>query len=108
MHKQTIFTLNVPTGLKDEVVDTLIDLPDITGFNLKTIHGYSKEHSLFDISEQVEGYRAYFQFEILIALRNVEKLKQCLKPICQSAKLKYWLTPVLESGHFIEDLMNEL
>mgnify|MGYP000050067129 FL=1 len=100
MHEQAIFTLNVPTGLKDEVVDTLISQPDISGFNLKTIHGYSKEHSLFDISEQVEGYRAYFQFEVLVASNDIEKLKECLKPVCQHAKLKYWLTPVLDSGHF--------
>ncbi len=100
MHNQVIFTLNVPTGLKDEVVDKLIGLPNITGFNLKTMHGYSKEHSMFDISEQVEGYRAYFQFEILIASVGLEKLKESLKPVCQSAKLKYWLTPVIDSGHF--------
>lgn len=100
MHEQVIFTLNVPSGLKDEVVDTLIVLPYITGFNLKTIHGYSKEHSLFDISEQVEGYRSYFQFEVLTSSIGVEKLKENLKPVCQSARLKYWLTPVLDSGHF--------
>ena len=82
------------------MVDTLIELPNITGFNLKTIHGYSKEHSLFDISEQVEGYKSYFQFEVLITSINVKKLKESLKPVCQSAKLKYWLTPVLGSGHF--------
>lgn len=100
MHEQVIFTLNVPTELKDEVVDILIGLPNITGFNLKTMQGYSKEHSLFDISEQVEGYRSYFQFEVLITLTDVERLKQSLKPACQSAKLKYWLTSVLDSGHF--------
>lgn len=100
MHEHAIFILNVPTELKEDIVDTLISLPVITGFNLKTIHGYSKEHSLFDISEQVEGYRSYFQFEILIALSDINKLKDCLKPVCQSAKLKYWLTPVLDSGHF--------
>jgi len=100
MHNQIVFTLNVPTELKDDIVDTLIAQPDISGFNLKTIHGYSKEHSLYDISEQVEGYRAYFQFEVLVASSDINKLKECLKPICQSAKLKYWLTPVLDSGHF--------
>jgi len=89
----------LPTGLKDDVVDTLIALPNITGFNLKTIHGYSKEHSLFDISEQVEGYRAYFQFEILVTAIDVDTLKASLTTICHNTKLKYWLTPVLASGH---------
>jgi len=100
MTNTMIFTLNVPTNLKDEVVDRLISLPSITGFNLKKISGYSKEHSLYDISEQVEGYRSLYQFEILIASCDICKLKDNLNPVCQPAKLRYWLTPILESGHF--------
>ena len=100
MHEEVLFTLNVPTELKDEIIDILISLPNITGFNLKTINGYSKEHSMFDISEQVEGYRVYFQLEVLIHLKDIEKLKARLVPVCHSAKLRYWLMPVLDSGHF--------
>lgn len=99
MPDQVIFTVNVPTGLKDELVDTLMALPNITGFNLKTIHGYSKEHSLFDIAEQVEGYRAYFQFEVLILASDIDKLTTSLTKVCHHTTLKYWLTPVLASGH---------
>lgn len=95
-----MFTLNVPTSLKDEIIDQLISLTNLTGFNLKKMSGYSKEHSLFDMSEQVEGYRAFYQFEVLIASNEVSMLKECLSPICQTAKLRYWLTPVIECGHF--------
>ncbi|MDX2369492.1 MAG: DUF3240 family protein [Colwellia sp.] len=100
MTEVLMFTLNVPTSLKDEIIDRLISLPNLTGFNLKKMSGYSKEHSLFDISEQVEGYRAFYQFEVLIASDEVSKLKDCLNPVCQPAKLRYWLTPVIECGHF--------
>ncbi len=100
MTEIVMFTLNVPTSLKDEIIDQLISLPNLSGFNLKKISGYSKEHSLFDISEQVEGYRAFYQFEVLISANEVSKLKEYLKPICEPAKLRYWLTPVIETGHF--------
>ena len=100
MPEQVIFTLNVPTDLKDDVIDKLITFSSITGFNLKTINGYSKEHSQFDITEQVEGYRAFYQIEVLITLKDIKQLKATLNPICQPAKLKYWLTPVIESAHF--------
>jgi len=100
MTEALIFTLNVPTSLKDEVVDRLISLPNITGFNLKKMSGYSKEHSLYDVSEQVEGYRAFYQFEVLITSSEIGKLKDSLNTVCQPARLKYWLTPVIESGHF--------
>nr|WP_114327581.1 DUF3240 family protein [Candidatus Colwellia aromaticivorans] len=100
MTEVLMFTLNVPTSLKDEIIDQLISLPNLSGFNLQKISGYSKEYSLFDISEQVEGYKAFFQFEVLIASSEVSKLKECLKPVYQPAKLRYWLTPVIENGHF--------
>ena len=95
-----LFTLHVPESLKDEIIDRLISLQNLTGFNLNKMSGYSKEHSLYDISEQVEGYRAFYQFEVLIASNEVSMLKACLNPVCQPAKLRYWLTPVIESGHF--------
>jgi hypothetical protein len=100
MTEALLFTLNAPTSLKDDIIDRLISLPNLSGFNLKKMSGYSKEHSLFDISEQVEGYRAFYQFEVLIDATEVSILKACLKPICQHGKLRYWLTPVIESGHF--------
>jgi hypothetical protein len=100
MTDSLIFTLNAPTNLKEDVIDKLISLTCITGFNLKKISGYSKEHSLYDISEQVEGYRGFYQFEILIASNDVCKLKKSLTPICQPEHLRYWLTPVIESSHF--------
>ena len=100
MSEQVIFTLNVPTDLKDDVVDKLITFSNITGFNLIKINGYSKEHSQYDIGEQVEGYRAIYQIEVLIFLKDIEQLKASLNPICQPAKLKYWITPVIQSDHF--------
>lgn len=100
MTETLIFTLNVPTSLKDEVVDILISLPNLTGFNLKKMNGYSKEHSLYDIAEQVEGYRAFYQFEVLITSNELSILKDSLNLVCQPAKLRYWLIPVIESGHF--------
>lgn len=100
MSEQVIFTLNVPIALKDEIIDKLITFENITGFNLTKTNGYSKEHSQFDIAEQVEGYRVFYQFEVLLFLKDIDKLKDNLKPVCQPAKLKYWFTPVIESAHF--------
>lgn len=95
-----LFTLNAPTNLKDEIIDRLMSYSNITGFNLKAMNGYSKEHSLYNVSEQVEGYRPYYQFEVLITASELNELKRMLKPICEPAKLKYWLIPVIESDHF--------
>lgn len=100
MPDNIIFTLNVPKELQDEIIDILMDFPSITGFNLNQINGYSKEHSCYDLAEQVEGFRLFSQFEILLPEQFLNDIKLVLNPICQPARLKYWITPVLESGHF--------
>jgi hypothetical protein len=76
--EELLFILVAPNPLKDNIVDLLMTMSSLTGFNLKVINGYSKEHSYFNITEQVEH----------------------LKPVCQPAKLKYWFLPIISSGHF--------
>lgn len=97
---QVLFTLISPKELKDDIVDELMAMPELTGFNLKKISGYSKEHNSFNTTEQVEGYRELYQFEVLINQAEQEALMSVLRPICQSMHLRYWLIPVIENGHF--------
>lgn len=99
-NSEQLFILIAPKELKDDIIDCLISLDILTGFNLKTINGYSKEHSSFNIAEQVEGYRALVQFEVLLKVADKANLIKALKPICHPAKLKYWFLPIIESGHF--------
>jgi len=78
----------------------LITMDKLSGFNLKKINGYSKEHSHFNIAEQVEGYRELIQFEILLAENDKQALIDHLTPLCRPAKLRYWFLPVSDGGHF--------
>ncbi len=50
--------------------------------------------------EQVEGYRELYQFEVLIDNNDKKTLFSQLRPLCQAEKLRYWLLPISESGHF--------
>ena len=97
---EQLFILISPKELKDELVDLFMSMEQLSGFNLKKINGYSQEHSSFNITEQVEGYREFYQFEVLIKDNDKEGLFTQLAPICQAAKLRYWLLPISESGHF--------
>lgn len=98
--QDVLFTLISPKELKDDIVDVFMSMPNLSGFNLKKINGYSTEHSSYNITEQVEGYRELFQFEVLTNITEKEALLLALKPLCQPAKLRYWFMPVLDSGHF--------
>ncbi|MBA6265614.1 MAG: DUF3240 family protein [Colwellia sp.] len=98
--EELLFILVAPNPLKDNIVDLLMTMSSLTGFNLKVINGYSKEHSYFNITEQVAGYRKFIQFEVLLKSNLQEELLEHLKPVCQPAKLKYWFLPIISSGHF--------
>lgn len=92
----------VPCELKDDVIDQLISLPELSGFSLGKISGYSREHSHFSVLEQVEGCREFYRFEILHQAGDTEKINQKLMPVCGSAQARYWEIPVFSSGSLSE------
>jgi hypothetical protein len=98
--EELLFILISPKELKDKIVDLLMTMEQLSGFNLKVINGYSKEHSCFNITEQVAGYREFIQFEVLLEAKEKNALITHLMPVCQPAKLKYWFLPTIASGHF--------
>ena len=99
MDEQQMLVMMVPAGLGDDIVDTLIGIDGISGFNMTTIAGYSREHSQYDLREQVEGYRQFFKFEVMHRRDQRETLLGRLRPVCESANIRYWVLPVLEQGH---------
>ncbi len=90
----------VPTELKDTMVDTLIGLDRISGFNMDNVAGFSREHSRFSVREQVQGYRRLFRFEVICKRDHLNELVAALRPICAPVKARFWVTPVIDQGHF--------
>ena len=88
----------VPEDLKDKVVDTLMGESFISGFSLSKIQGFSKEHSHYNIKEQVEGYRDFFRFEILHQAFTSDKLRQLLSKTNNNKRIRYWILPLIETG----------
>ncbi|MBB1440313.1 DUF3240 family protein, partial [Shewanella sp. SG41-4] len=65
MSTEQLLVLIAQNDVKDDIVDTLIELDFLSGFSLGDICGFSREHSHFNIKEQVEGYREFYKFEIM-------------------------------------------
>ena len=65
MSTEQLLVLIAQNDIKDDIVDTLIELEFLSGFSLGNICGFSREHSHFNIKEQVEGYREVCKFEIM-------------------------------------------
>lgn len=99
MVEQQLLTIVVPIDLRDDVIDALIGCQSISGFSLATIAGYSREHSQYDLREQVEGYREFSRFEVMHERQHQGELLVCLRAEFTSAKIRYWITPINEQGH---------
>lgn len=99
MDNRQLLIMMVPGDIRDDVVDALIGCADVSGFNMTTIAGYSKEHSQYDLREQVEGYRQFFKFEVMHETAQQADLLAALRPVCTAANIRYWIVPVLEQGH---------
>lgn len=99
MDDHQLLIMMVPGELRDDVVDSLSGCEGISGFNMTTMAGFSKEHSQYDLREQVEGYRKFFKFEVMHARPQQAALLAALRPVCSSANIRYWIVPVLEHGH---------
>jgi hypothetical protein len=99
MNEQQLLVMMVPGDIRDDVVDTLMGSVGISGFNMTTMAGYSKEHSQYDLREQVEGYRQYFKFEVMHSPVQQVELLALLRPVCAAANIRYWIVPVIDQGH---------
>lgn len=99
MDDRQLLVMMVPAEIRDDVIDCLTACELISGFNMTTMAGYSKEHSQYDLREQVEGYRKFFQFEVMHGRQQQAELLATLRPVCAAAKIRYWIVPVLEQGH---------
>ncbi|MBC3766505.1 DUF3240 family protein [Neptunicella marina] len=98
-----ILNIMVPESIKDDVVDLLIALEVLSGFNLYRVDGFSREHSKYDLNEQVEGYRNLYRFEVIHNTQDFGQILDTLKPLSHATSLRYWITPILSGGHIETD-----
>jgi len=99
-NSEQLLVIIAPGDLKDDLVDQLMSLEFISGFNLITIDGYSRAHSQFDISEQVRGFRKLYRFEVLHQPKKKQSILTALAKSTTREMVRYWIVPVLDQGHF--------
>lgn len=96
--KEQLLVVLVASTLKEDLIDALIQCPHITGFSLQEISGYSREHSQYDLSEQVAGYRKLHRFEVQHEAALERVLLKLLEEVCSASHARYWIVPVQTSG----------
>ncbi|MDJ0879080.1 MAG: DUF3240 family protein [Halieaceae bacterium] len=91
--------------IREDLIDTLIGLEEISGFNLSTIDGYSRSHSEYDLQEQVAGYRRLCRLEVIHPEDQQEALLEALRGACGNSPLRYWIVPLAASGHLGQEIL---
>ncbi|KAA1193065.1 DUF3240 domain-containing protein [Pseudohalioglobus sediminis] len=97
MNKQ-ILTAVFSEEIKDEIIDTMMSLEVVSGFTLGAVHGYSREHSRYDIKEQVAGHRRMCRIEVMHGEDQEQVLLAALQDAGKASHVRYWISPVSGSG----------
>jgi hypothetical protein len=97
--RKILLTCMVPDNLKDDAIDFFLSSEGQTGFNMIPMMGFSKEHSQFDLVEQVQGYRSFVQFQVMLERCQWSMFKTELSAALSNSDIRYWLTYLDEEGH---------
>jgi len=98
MNKQQLLTIIIPIPLKNTLIDVLIAYQDISGFTMTKVAGFSRQHSRYNVQEQVVGYRNFYRLEVTL---NNTQVKPLLHYLCQFKghySLRYWVLPLADTG----------
>ena len=96
--EQQLLSLVFDGASKDDLIDLLMGLEQVSGFTLSEVSGFSHEHAQYDIAEQVAGYRQLYRIDVLHNPEQLNVLLQALKGLGTANGIRYWVTPVLEAG----------
>lgn len=94
-----LFCLSIPTALEEEVLDTLMALPDLApGFTVVQGHGMGAHIELASALERVQGRARRALVQIALPQSQVPRLLDQLRATLRDANLVYWVVPLLAFG----------
>lgn len=94
-----LVVLNIDPNLEEAVIDWLLARDDGVGFTGFPIFGHSTDHGHLSPSEQVSGRARRQQFQIQVEQGNVERFLQAASAEFGESGVRYWVLPILTSGH---------
>lgn len=103
MKKQLLIVM-VANAVREDLVDALIQSDFLDGFSQYEINGFSREHSQYDLSEQVAGYRKLCRFEIQHRMEHERELLSLVQDVCSASHARYWVIPLISGGQLGQGL----
>ena len=96
--KPMLLTLIARPDVEEVVIDWLLGRGELTGFTGQAAYGHSREHGGFSLVEQVTGRQRRAMFHVQIDEGEVESLLAAMREELAGLGLRYWLTPMRETG----------
>lgn len=94
MHVKLV--LIVAPELEEELVDVLLEHPDVGGFTSSVVAGNGKAHNM-SLAEQVTGRRKRLRFELVLAEASLAPVLEQLRTRI-GANSVYWVESLLGFG----------
>ena len=91
-------TLLCPPEAEERLLDLMLMWPHTTVFTSKPTAAHGLTHENLDQNEQVMGRARATEVEVIFASDDKAALLDALRQQLVGAGLRYWITPVIESG----------
>ncbi len=93
-------TILCPPSFAEQVLDTLLTMPEISLFTSNAASAHGLEHAVLSATEQVLGMARMTRIEALMSHAAQEQILSHLRRELSGTRLKYWIAPVIEEGEF--------
>lgn len=94
MHAKLV--LVIAPGLEEDLVDLLLELPDVGGFTSFVVQGNGKQQNM-SLAEQVAGRRKRLRFELVVEADKVQGILRQLSA-CLGSDTVCWVESVSGFG----------
>ena len=92
-------TVAFPPDLEDDIVETLLDLPeDVGGFTVVSAEGHGQGFARASVRERVRGRVARRLLYLILEEPRLPRVLERLRGTVRSPAVAYWVEPVAEFG----------
>ncbi len=92
--KQALVVITIVPNLEEPLIDWLLGREQPTGFTSMTVYGHGSRHEYLSTAEQVSGRQRRVQFQIEMAMDQVEPFVQELRTDFEGAHMRYRIQPL--------------
>lgn len=91
-------TLLCPPAVEEKLLDLLLMSPNAAVFTSAPTAAHGRDHENLDQMEQVLGRARATQVQVIIGAADKAALLDAIRQQFAGAGLRYWVTPVVETG----------